>query len=91
MEIEDEDSYLCREGSICIELEYCGDGYYNAGEVCDDGDLVDGLGCSSDCSYVNDGWYCPTTGMCEVFSHWKCEQVDVDDRSSTWCNDGNDV
>jgi cysteine-rich repeat protein len=31
----------------------CGDGRFDAGEVCDDGNTVDGDGCSADCRHLN--------------------------------------
>lgn len=35
--------------TTCDKLERCGDGVVGAGELCDDGNLVDGDGCSSAC------------------------------------------
>jgi cysteine-rich repeat protein len=39
---------------------YCGNGKKEAGEDCDDGNAVDGDGCSMKCK-VEDGFYCDTT------------------------------
>jgi len=52
--------YQCHGGSplypdTCWEL--CGDGYNFGGEQCDDGNLIDGDGCSSFCT-LEDGFIC---------------------------------
>ncbi|CAI2371112.1 unnamed protein product [Moneuplotes crassus] len=39
----------------------CSDGYRVGSEVCDDGDIVDEDGCSSDCSETEVGWKCDTS------------------------------
>ncbi|MCC6336090.1 MAG: DUF4215 domain-containing protein [Myxococcales bacterium] len=39
-------SSLCRTNCT---IPRCGDGVFDAGEVCDDGNTVSGDGCSSDC------------------------------------------
>jgi cysteine-rich repeat protein len=36
----------------------CGNGITEPGELCDDGNNVDGDGCSADCSSVDPGYYC---------------------------------
>jgi cysteine-rich repeat protein len=46
-----------------IEINICGDELTNGMEECDDGNLIDGDGCSSIC-VLEDGWDCggqPTT------------------------------
>ncbi|CAD8079606.1 unnamed protein product [Paramecium sonneborni] len=40
----------------------CGDGIWDAGEICDDGNNVDGDGCSADCSTIEDFYYCIPVG-----------------------------
>src|SRR4051812_35663125 len=46
---------VCPEGTKCAAVQAvciindCGDGVVNAGEVCDDGNIINGDGCSSDC------------------------------------------
>ena len=35
--------------SICIDIGGCGDGVVELGEACDDGNVIDGDGCSRDC------------------------------------------
>lgn len=42
------------EGRFVLDLDYaevgCGNGFLEPGEACDDGDVVDGDGCSADCA-----------------------------------------
>lgn len=47
----------CRAGQVCaanqdacIDIGGCGDGVTNRDEVCDDGNVLDGDGCSADCT-----------------------------------------
>lgn len=40
----------------------CGDGKLQAGELCDDGNAVDGDGCSADCKIVAKDYVCPAPG-----------------------------
>jgi len=47
----------CREGqtcapqqNVCVDIGGCGDGIRNEGELCDDGNLIDGDGCDSNCT-----------------------------------------
>jgi cysteine-rich repeat protein len=47
---------ICKPGQecaanqpVCIDIGGCGDGVVNPGEVCDDGNIEDGDGCSADC------------------------------------------
>lgn len=46
----------CKQGQVCaaqqdvcIDIGGCGDGIVGEGEVCDDGNLISGDGCSTDC------------------------------------------
>src|SRR5437868_14141783 len=49
----------CRTGQVCVIAQDnkaecvnagdCGDGVVGPGEVCDDGNLIDGDGCSAEC------------------------------------------
>lgn len=42
--------YLCSsDQDACIKIGGCGDGATSEGEACDDGNLLDGDGCSADC------------------------------------------
>jgi cysteine-rich repeat protein len=50
-----------------IPLDCCGDGLITGDEVCDDGNFLDGDGCTADCSLVELGFTCPTPGQpCEA-------------------------
>ncbi len=46
-----------QDGSVLDGGGVCGNGVVNQGEECDDSDVQDGDGCSSDCR-VEDGWVC---------------------------------
>lgn len=65
-------------GSTCLEgvplPQSCGDGVLNEDESCDDGNTLDGDGCSSDCLCVAPGYQCTPPGE-------PCHQVAV-------CGDG---
>ena len=41
----------------------CGDGILDDDEACDDGNTVDGDGCSADCKYVDEGFSCMPPGI----------------------------
>lgn len=64
----------------------CGDGDNNAGEECDDDNLLNGDGCSSECE-VEPGWLCPPTGP----SDGLCVQCGngVAEVPPEGCDDGN--
>jgi len=51
------ENYSCDEAtkSIC---DLCGNQKRSGGELCDDGDSEDGVGCKADCSGPLDGWSC---------------------------------
>lgn len=38
--------------AICIPIDSCGDGILNLGEVCDDGNRIDGDGCNATCTSI---------------------------------------
>jgi len=65
-------------------LQVCGDGYKIAAEACDDGNLVDGDGCSSSCT-IETGYECTGTplSVCTVL----CGDGIV--LSPETCDDGN--
>ena len=44
----------------CYALGNCGDGVHDTSEVCDDGNLLDNDGCSSECQ-IETGYYCDPT------------------------------
>jgi cysteine-rich repeat protein len=51
------------DGDGCIATEECGNGIVDPGEVCDDGNDVEGDGCNFDCSIVEPGFICPIPGV----------------------------
>jgi fibro-slime domain-containing protein len=63
----------------------CGDLQLGPGEACDDGNTVDGDGCSADCSVIEDGFNCPSTGGCTPME--QCGDGVLDDGED--CDDGN--
>jgi cysteine-rich repeat protein len=66
----------------------CGDGILSSKEACDDKNVLDGDGCSADCSTVEADYVCPTPGT-------KCVPANVcGDRKITGtenCDDGNAI
>lgn len=78
-----------RGKSTCYRVLKCGDGYRHFQEKCDDGNLEDGDGCSSNCT-VEDGWSCDdnSEGMsvCHVIT---CG--DGMTEGDEECDDGNSV
>ena len=84
--------------SLC-ERNQCGDRYMNTAspenEICDDGNQLDGDGCSYDCHTIENGYYCGRIGhACEKV----CSNSKVDDIHVTTygyyaykeaCDDGN--
>jgi cysteine-rich repeat protein len=50
-----------RQG-ICVNIGSCGDGVVNGVEKCDDGDIIDGNGCDSNCEPTGCGNGQPTFG-----------------------------
>lgn len=50
------------------ELSGCGDGKWQAGEACDDGNSLGGDGCSADCTQVEKDFVCPGPGESCVFT-----------------------
>ena len=74
MSLRDKEHKVCIDDSTDV---WCGDGSLqpdvnndvrNNREVCDDGNNVDGDGCSADCKTVETGWVCTdtiyTTSVC---------------------------
>ena len=54
------DKTTCGQGSECVEdlyVDACGNGYRMQEEECDDGNTVEGDGCSAECT-VETGWQC---------------------------------
>jgi len=66
------DGVVCGLGTVCksgvCTATVCGDNILDAGEICDDGNLIDGDGCDADCtrSCVNPAMDCPAAPVCQV-------------------------
>jgi cysteine-rich repeat protein len=80
--------YVCW-GGRCISVE-CGNGYVDANEECDDGNLEAGDGCGADCMFeckrdadCNDGNVCNGEETCDVELHVCVGGKPLD------CDDGN--
>lgn len=54
------DGCHCVESTTCATV--CGDGILRGDKQCDDGNQLDGDGCSSRCT-IETGWTCPTPGL----------------------------
>ncbi|MES1183489.1 MAG: DUF4215 domain-containing protein [Myxococcales bacterium] len=78
-----ETGYFCpKAGQACVPL-VCGDGVRNPGETCDDGNTTDDDGCAADCSQIEPGFRCGTTGchpLCGDGLVVKGEECDDGDR-----------
>jgi len=81
----------CR-GGACISIG-CGDGTVDPGEQCDDGNMVEGDGCDSDCSWscsaddeCDDGDVCNGTETCDIASHTCNDPADLDCTASDACH-----
>ena len=78
-----EDGWRCpTPGEPCIERieeedAVCGDGLLDGSEICDDGNIESGDGCSSECR-IEDGWNCETPGAA-------CEKTNI---AEAVCGDG---
>lgn len=66
----------------------CGNGVVEDGEACDDGNSVNGDGCSADCKAIEPGYVCYEGKPCEQVSG-VCGNGKVDDGEA--CDDGNQV
>jgi fibro-slime domain-containing protein len=74
----------CDDECKLIKNYRCGDGTRNPGELCDDGNEVAGDGCAVDCTSVEDGWYCGTTGCKPLCGDGKALGTEE-------CDDGNAI
>ncbi|MBO4350323.1 MAG: DUF4215 domain-containing protein, partial [Proteobacteria bacterium] len=84
-----EEGYWCPgQGGACEESDddpnpnkpKCGNGKVEGSEQCDDGNLKDGDGCSSDCTAIEAGFDCPEEGgACTPQSNKKCGNNKVDE------------
>ncbi len=76
-------------GGACmrINMARCGDGMRSPGEFCDDGNTVNGDGCSNQCS-VEGGYDCPVFGKpCNLVESCGDGKMSVATREE--CDDGN--
>ncbi|MCC7111622.1 MAG: DUF4215 domain-containing protein [Deltaproteobacteria bacterium] len=90
------DCYSRPPGEPCVEI-VCGDGVvsydqFGVYEMCDDGNNLDGDGCSSTCTYIEPGWLCPTAGELCHLPECGNGYRDVDPFGSVLeaCDDGNE-
>ena len=89
----------CPEGQVPWEHEppdcmrsACGDGWADEqmGEVCDDGEALDGGGCARDCQSVNVDWTCGTNAQgCESSLADEDDSDEFDSGESTSDADNN--
>jgi cysteine-rich repeat protein len=54
--------YCPTPGQPCENLAKCGNGILTSDETCDDGNTLDGDGCSKDCKTIEKGWQCRVPG-----------------------------
>jgi cysteine-rich repeat protein len=80
---------VCR-GGLCAAAT-CGNGTVDAGEDCEDGNLVNFDGCNNNCKFTckaqpdcDDGNFCTGSEICDTFSH-ACKQA-----APANCNDSKD-
>src|SRR5690606_27300379 len=74
-------------GQPCQSLITCGDGARDPGEVCDDGNTMDGDGCSGDCQVQAAGYVCiPGDDCVRLFA---CGDGRVSQATGELCDDGN--
>jgi cysteine-rich repeat protein len=73
-----EPSCLDKSGKTQACSPVCGDGSQDSGEACDDGNLIDGDGCSHDCK-IEPGFVCTTTtkGIGCQSGQGECQQLSV--------------
>jgi len=80
----------CSGWSECVPAQYCGDGFQNGPEDCDDGDQDDCDGCHNDCTFntgCGDGHVCPPED-CEDGNQDNCDGCQSNCRLETGCGDG---
>jgi fibro-slime domain-containing protein len=72
---------------VCTSTIICGDDIVEAGEACDDGNTTGLDGCASDCSVVEPGWTCPSSGGACMVATAACGNGMIDPGEQ--CDDGN--
>lgn len=75
--------------SDCQFLAHCGDGIFDAAhEACDDGNTVNGDGCSSECK-IESGYACVVQSSVSVCTEIPCGNGSVEADKNETCDDGN--
>ena len=73
---------------VCTSTMMCGDSKVTGSEACDDGNAKSGDGCSSDCTTVEPGFNCPSTGgACKAVAKQVCGNGILE--AGEYCDDGN--
>ena len=73
---------------VCTSTIICGDGKRSGSEACDDGNTVSGDGCSADCTTVEPGYRCPSSGgLCTAVVTAACGNAILE--VGEFCDDGN--
>lgn len=73
---------------LCSSTMICGDGKRTGTEACDDGNTTGGNGCSADCTTVEPGYTCPSTGgTCTAVATAACGNAVLE--AGEFCDDGN--
>lgn len=70
----------------------CGDASLQSSnsEICDDGNKVNGDGCTSSCT-VESGWECTSVALAKSVCNLKCGNSKLESSNSEICDDGNNV
>ena len=76
------------DADATVDVEICGDLEIDPGEVCDDGNMASGDGCSMDCTTVEPNAVCPPIGPCEYCGDGIIRTGDAP-LADEQCDDGN--
>ena len=75
--------------TYCETVSGCGDGYMLGTEACDDGNIINGDGCSNTCT-IEAGWTCLYNGfpgsVCQKCGNGIAEYPETCDDSNVHCN-----
>ena len=73
---------------VCSSTMVCGDGKRTGTEACDDANTKSGDGCSADCTTVEAGFTCPSSGgACTAVAKASCGDAILE--AGEYCDDGN--
>ena len=73
---------------VCTSTMICGNGTREGSEACDDGNTTSGDGCSGDCTTVEPGYNCPSSGgKCTAMPKEVCGNGILE--TGEYCDDGN--